>query len=309
MAVVSNDPTWWPVINAFRVLGYFLVAAFIGVTYDWALTFGQEVEFVWAKTTLVPNDSSVPQCALPWILICCLVHVELCSDHLDASDRYGTIIYVVWSWIGVVVFAMVWVIIITRLYAMYQGSRNILIFLIVIFLAINIFDGVAVVISMMHISGEELILSGTYQCSIGYPENVLLLDSISWILGTVWEVFALCLALWIAVKHFHELRRHLERGIIEDCFTVVGHGSFFAVSCLQLIIDLSPTLSTDQNYLESLYGLVQVLEVVQMFVLGPRLILSVREYNAKVVANSDAATTMTSIAFQERVHILTSSSV
>jgi hypothetical protein len=46
-----------------------------------------------------------------------------------------------------------------------------------------------------------------------------------------------------------------------------------------------------------------------MVVLGPRLILSVREYHAMLVANSDTATDMTSIAFQERVHVATSSSV
>jgi hypothetical protein len=46
-----------------------------------------------------------------------------------------------------------------------------------------------------------------------------------------------------------------------------------------------------------------------MFVLGPRLILGVREYYAKLVANSDAATGMTSIAFQERVEISTGSGV
>jgi hypothetical protein len=44
-------------------------------------------------------------------------------------------------------------------------------------------------------------------------------------------------------------------------------------------------------------------------VLGPRLILGVREYHAKLVANSDTATNMTSIAFQERVHVSTSTSV
>jgi hypothetical protein len=48
---------------------------------------------------------------------------------------------------------------------------------------------------------------------------------------------------------------------------------------------------------------------VQMFVLGPRLILSVRKYNAKIVAHSDAATVMTSIAFQEHVHVSISSTV
>jgi hypothetical protein len=48
---------------------------------------------------------------------------------------------------------------------------------------------------------------------------------------------------------------------------------------------------------------------VQMFVLGPRLILNVREYHAKLVANSDAETSMNSIVFQERVHVSTSSTV
>jgi hypothetical protein len=47
----------------------------------------------------------------------------------------------------------------------------------------------------------------------------------------------------------------------------------------------------------------------QMFVLGPRLILGVREYNAKLVANFDTATPMTSIAFQDHVDVSTSSSV
>jgi len=53
----------------------------------------------------------------------------------------------------------------------------------------------------------------------------------------------------------------------------------------------------------------QISQVVQMFVLGPRLILGVREYHAKLVANSDAASGMTSIAFQERIQISTSNDV
>jgi len=38
-----------------------------------------------------------------------------------------------------------------------------------------------------------------------------------------------------------------------------------------------------------------------MFVLGPRLILSIRDYQAKLVTNSDEGTAMSTIAFQERV--------
>jgi hypothetical protein len=44
-----------------------------------------------------------------------------------------------------------------------------------------------------------------------------------------------------------------------------------------------------------------------MFVLGPRLILSVRQYHAELVVNPDAGTAMTTIAFQERMHMSTGS--
>ncbi|KAG2079473.1 uncharacterized protein F5147DRAFT_741222 [Suillus discolor] len=50
MTIVSNDPTWWLSISANRFSSYFVVAAFIVITYDWALTFGQEVELVWVST-------------------------------------------------------------------------------------------------------------------------------------------------------------------------------------------------------------------------------------------------------------------
>ncbi|KAG2124140.1 hypothetical protein BD769DRAFT_1776613 [Suillus cothurnatus] len=138
----------------------------------------------------------------------------------------------------------------------------------------------------------------------------------TWILATVWEVLALCLAVWIAVKHFRELRQHSTSGIIGDCFTVLmkTHLSYFvsflAISCFY-IGAFSPTISAHSYSLESqIYlGFSQIFLVVQMFVLGPRLILGVREYHAELVANSDTATAMTSIAFEERVHVSTGSSV
>ncbi|KAG2355899.1 VTC domain-containing protein [Suillus spraguei] len=127
------------------------------------------------------------------------------------------------------------------------------------------------------------------------------MDSLAWILATVWEVLALCLAVWIAVKHFRELRQHSEGGILGDCFTVVGR-SFVAVACFHLIPEFS-SMVQDSLDVHIYNGLLSILEVVQMFVLGPRLILSIREYNAKLAADSDAASGMTSIAFQERVHL------
>jgi len=224
--------------------------------------------------------------------------------------------YMVWDWTIVVASVMLWVIIITRLYAMYQRSRKILIFLIVTFLAVNIFDRVVTVMITMQVSGEEFILSGTYQCEVDYPEDILLLMSATWILSTAWEVLTLCLAIWIAVKHFREMRQHSEGGIFEDCFMVlmkthvVYFASFVAVSCFELIADFTPILLTSNSLgAQIVVGFIQISQVVQVFVLGPRLILGLREYRAKLVADADEPIVMTSIAFQERVHISTGSGV
>jgi len=56
-------------------------------------------------------------------------------------------------------------------------------------------------------------------------------------------------------------------------------------------------------------GILEFTRVVQMLILGPRLILAVREYHADLVANSDGGIGMGSIVFQERVHISTGSGV
>ncbi|KAG1843123.1 hypothetical protein DFJ58DRAFT_844434 [Suillus subalutaceus] len=107
---------------------------------------------------------------------------------------------------------------------------------------------------------------------------------------------------------------HTSGGVIGDCFTVLIQthvsyfASFLAVSCFEISL-LSLTLSADTYSLDTQinFGLSQIFQFVQLFVLGPRLILSVREYHAELVANSDRASAMTSIAFQEHVHVSTSS--
>jgi len=233
---------------------------------------------------------------------------------ISLTDTGCFIMYVIQSWTDFLVFAMLLVIIITWLYAMHQRSRKILIFLIVAFLADSIFDGVVGVMMTLHVSGEELILSGIYQCSIDYTEDVSLMASVTWILITVSDVLALCLAVWTTIKHSRELRRHSAGGIIEDRFTVlmkihvVYFASVVAVSCFRLIA-FSPTFSTAEYSLGiQLYvGFFQILDVVQLCMLGPRLILGIREFHAKLMTDSDAASSMTSIAFQEHVHMTGSS--
>ncbi|KAG2075451.1 hypothetical protein BDR04DRAFT_42121 [Suillus decipiens] len=139
-----------------------------------------------------------------------------------------------------------------------------------------------------------------------------------WMLNTVWEVFVLCLSVWIAVKHFRDLRRlgPLTGSTIRDCFRVLmkSHilyfASFVCVSCIELGY-LSPELAMNpySTGAQIVDGALQILLIVQMFLLGPRLILSIREYHAKLVAGSNAEASMNLIVFQERVHVPTSGTV
>ncbi|KAG2111370.1 hypothetical protein BD769DRAFT_68792 [Suillus cothurnatus] len=314
MTIVSNDPSWWPLINASLIGSYFIVAASFAVMYDWVLTLGQEVELIWRQrwSLMTFLYLSVRYGGIGYAVMYMLDSVPTIS----MTDVVSLITYDAPSWMDVIANIMLGVIMIARLHAMYQKSRKVLIFLVVIFLAIRIADVVMLAIVTMQISGAEYILSGTYQCMIDLAGDFVFLESMDSIINIVWEILTLCLAVWIAVRHFRELRQHSTSGIIGDCFTVLmkSHVSYFAsflvVKCFQYGL-FSPTFSTDMYSLDTqIYiGLIQILQMVQMFVLGPRLILGVREYHAKLVANSDTASAMTSIVFEERVHVSTSSSV
>jgi hypothetical protein len=141
------------------------------------------------------------------------------------------------------------VIMIARLHAMYQRSRTMLIFLVIIFLAVNIACVVLGAISLKYIAAgkfylptcrtqligqtlEELIFSGMHMCGYGYEGDAQFLASMVWMLNTVWEVLALCLSVKIAVKHFRDLRRlgPMTGSMIGDCFRVLtqSHMLYFA---------------------------------------------------------------------------------
>ncbi|KAG2337795.1 hypothetical protein BDR05DRAFT_969806 [Suillus weaverae] len=303
MTIVLNDPSFWPFINWNIVSTYWGVAAGTVV-----------IELIWRQRWSL---MTVLYLVIRYIGLPYSMYHTVNMPSVSRTDAVSNIAYCAISGTDVVVAAMLGVIMIARLHAMYQGSRTMLIFLVIIFLAINIACGVIDAIGLKHTAAEEVILSGTYTCTYRYEGDVQLLFSMVWMLNTVWEVLALCLSVWIVVKHFRDLRRlnPSAGSTIGDCFRILikSHvlyfASFVCVSCLQLG-SLSPQLfsPTSMGAL-TLYGTLVIFSSVQMFVLGPRLILSVREYNANLVAESDAETTMNSIVFQERVHVLTCSTV
>jgi len=311
MTVISDDPSQWPVINSYNFHSYFIAAASAAIMYDWALAFGQEVELIWKRrwSLMTFLYLGVRYAALPYVVIFMLITLPTIS----VADAGCNNLYLVLNWLNVVITALLGIIMMARLHAMYQQSRKMLILLVAVFLSITIACVGITATGTSHTIGEEFILSGNYQCHYNYEGDARLLNSMTWILCTLWEVFTLCLAVWIAVRHFCELSRPLRTRTIGDCLTVVikAHiiyfASFAVSSCFALGF-LSPTLM-DSNSVGTVtyHGILDVLSVVQMFVLGPRLILSVREYNAKLVADFNAGTRVTSLVFDPHAYASTSS--
>lgn len=212
-----------------------------------------------------------------------------------------------------VVNAILGVVMIARLHAMYLGSNRILIILVAIFVPIVVTCGVMVAIAASHTPGEEYILSGTYQCTYVWEGNARTIDSMAWALYTIWESLALCFALRIAVKHFRGLQRPSNIWTIEDLITVLmkTHAAYFVsftiVSCFQLVYD-SSAIDASSESMGYIFAVLEFFWSLQLFVTGPRLILSVREYNAKFAANSNAEADISesAIVFHERGHVLSS---
>jgi len=93
--------------------------------------------------------------------------------------------------------------------------------------------------------------------------------------------------------------------VIQYLFPPKLHSSFAFVAFHQFINSHTQNLIAGVVY----GGVFQIIQIVQMFVLGPRLILGVREYHARLVAHSDEGTGMASIVFQERIQITTGAGV
>lgn len=210
---------------------------------------------------------------------------------------------------------MLAVIMMTRIHAMYQQSKTILIFLVVALLASTIASGVILAMGNIGVSGKEFVLSGYHICLVQINRAKMNLNHEMVIPTAIWEILAFFLAVWIVIQRFYEMRQSSTGSTIGDCFTMLikSHALYFlafaAVACFNLG-DLSPNLLYSTAVGADIYGgALRVARVLQMFVLGPRLILSVREYHTKLVAKSDGGTGMTSIAFQARGRVSTGGDV
>ncbi|KAG2048636.1 hypothetical protein BDR06DRAFT_1024308 [Suillus hirtellus] len=166
------------------------------------------------------------------------------------------------------------VIMILRIHAMYGRSKKMLIFLVIVLLASTVAACIMSVIAKIGISAEEVILSGYHMClwSSRDPDQVELDDEIL-VSTVIWEIPAFVLAVWVVIKHFRERRQFPTGSTIGGFFTVlIQSHTFYFVALLEARLTVY---------------IYHVPIELQMFVLGPRLILSIREYHSKLLAGPD----------------------
>ncbi|KAG2032782.1 hypothetical protein BDR03DRAFT_735615 [Suillus americanus] len=302
MILVSDIyPVWWPFIKSSPRVNYFVAASSAVVVYDWALTFGQEFELIlrrrWSFMTVLYI------CVRYIGILSCVINF-LAILPFSITDVVRTITGYIQIWSPVIVNAMLGVIMIARIYAMYQGSKKLLVFLVVALLACTITSGVMVIIENLGFSAQENDLLGYYFCLDGRYMSMTNMTYQSAICIAAWEILALFLTVRIVIKHFCELRQSPAGTTIEDCFTMLtqSHAFYFLAFAIMACFRLrSPSrniinLSSMPNAIYS--GVYSIAQMLQMFVFGPRLILSIREYHAKVVADGGTGITSINITFQ-----------
>jgi hypothetical protein len=156
----------------------------------------------------------------------------------------------------------------------------------------------------LGVSGQEAVLSGYHTCTTEFDPHMIYLAYESVISTAVWEILALFLTIWIIIKYFRELRQSPTGSTIGGCLTILieSHAFYFlafAIAACFMLGSLSPYLMNLSSMGSAIYtGVFSIAQMLQMFVLGPRLILSVREHHAKVVARADGGLDMMTITFQ-----------
>ncbi|KAG1885381.1 hypothetical protein F4604DRAFT_1918070 [Suillus subluteus] len=297
MTLVSDNPTWWPFISSSALVNYFVAASSTVVVYDWALTFGQEFELILVSKVIYQNDAVDLGQRKRWsfmtVLYICVRYIGILFSAIN----------ILWTWTPVIINAMLGVTMIARINAMYLGSKKLLIFLVVTLLACTITSGVIVVVENLGVSTQEAVLSGFHIC-INYTVDTYTtnLTYESMISIAVWEILALFLTVWIVIKRFHELQQLPTGSTIGHRFTMLTHSHVFYFLAFAIVASLrlgllSPSIRDSLSMGSDIYsGIWAIAEVLQMFVLGPRLILSIREYHTKLVARANGEIGMTPIS-------------
>ncbi|KAG0706603.1 hypothetical protein DFH29DRAFT_900386 [Suillus ampliporus] len=296
---LSNSPS-------FLVVGYddlyfrFSVASTAIIIYDYGLGFTREVELIWCQRW---KPTTVLYIIARYVGLAIAIVQIWEAPGILLSDTECGIVGRSWSWGMVVLACTMYAIMAIRVFAMYNRSKKMGIFLVICFLAASasrgIIDGLALVLTSGSTS-EERILFGRRVCTTSMALVVPFLDGIP---SICIELLFLLLAARVLVRHRLEMRRTRQDygfgGGGSDTLDIlrdhVQHFLCYLIFNIMQVAAISMNGDTDGS---RWYRSIAIFFVtIQQCVLVPRLIISIREYFSQVDYVSDSTTDLDIMSF------------
>ncbi|KAH7910976.1 hypothetical protein BJ138DRAFT_1151771 [Hygrophoropsis aurantiaca] len=306
MAIVSNSPLFFPILGQLQFEAYLRVITVVAVGYDFLLTFGREVEYVFNRPRSLMSLLYVVVRYLGITTIIFLdyqlIYMIIVDGDLPLTEPVRLRLYDLQTWGPFVTGIASDGIMILRLYAMYEKSRKILIFLLVCFVARVV--ALAVILGLATgpgsgISATEYLLSGTYFCSVA--PNITFVN-FTLVPTLFFELILFALASRCFVRHAAELRRSSHGWRMNECMKVLLRDSilFFVMNLAAGGGNVAIWINQSANGSYIYAGIGNTFLGIEPFLLAPRLVLSFRAYHEQLVVDSDMATQMESLVFQAR---------
>ncbi|KAH7914901.1 hypothetical protein BJ138DRAFT_1098293 [Hygrophoropsis aurantiaca] len=296
--VIPYSPDWLPTLEGGAIEGYLIVVTPVIIFYDYAITFSRESSplslmsslYVIGRFATIGTVMEPPE----------YTATSLSKGKPIMFDNLLFIIAVTW-----IVFTSQLAfrgIMVLRIYAMYQQSRIVLVFLVVA-LAAQVIS--YVVMEALYfgpvgqLQAEEVIIGNTYNCVYFYESNLISFAILPQFLFAL-AIFVMAVACF--VRHLSEARKISKTLKVNEFLSILAKDStvYFFLLLFASAFKLGNHLATNSAVVGSFVysGLTGIFIDVQEYLLVPHLVLSFKERHAQLVDGSDSGTQMETIAFE-----------
>ncbi|KAF9232306.1 hypothetical protein BU15DRAFT_81397 [Melanogaster broomeanus] len=266
---MASDPQ--SILGPIQLSDYLSVASATIISHDYILTFSNEVEYVWNR---------------PWTLVSVMYIVLRYLGLLVVMvESFGTAMFLFTAWGGNIFSIVIHLVFILRVYAMYNRSRIVLGILLFVYIPTTI--SILVLFGIINnpkthfLSITDVEVVNMELCTSSYNGGTKLIIS-QRVLSTVVNGVLCSFAIVQCIRYSLEMHKVLGKWQSNRYMKLLVQESilYFVMILLINIIALIQTLAT-------LSGTVQLMLVVLSsfppYIVGPHLILSVREFHSRIL--------------------------
>ncbi|KAF9233812.1 hypothetical protein BU15DRAFT_79735 [Melanogaster broomeanus] len=265
---MASDPQ--SILGQIQLNDYISMTSATVVSHDYILTFSNEVEYVWNR---------------PWTLVSVMYIVLRYLGLLVAMvESFSTAMSLFIIWGGAIFSIVIHLVFVLRVYAMYNRSRIVLGILLLIYIPTQIIELVLVGIinnpkTYMSITDVEVV--NMESCTNSYNGGTELIISLR-VFSTVINGVLCSFAVVQCIRYSLEMHKVLGKWQLNRYMKLLVQESilYFVMVLLLNIIILIQTLATLSGTVQVVLG---TLSSFPPYVVGPHLILSVREFHSRIL--------------------------